>query len=334
MKRMLPALCTLLVVCTALASQESYDQLLKHWDYDHSAPLSVKEGGVQDRGGVKIHDISYSAPVGDRGANIGPNGGTVTPYLVVPDGKGPFPSVIYGHWCQGGSDKLNRNEFLDEAVVLAKSGVISLLTDHVIARPGYVRSTDPLSPQLVDTLVQQVINMRRGIDLLSARKDIDPTRIAYAGHSCNGEVGGFLSGIEKSRLKAVVVMAGPLSDEVNLKTKAFQDYRVQAGPEKFDAFVAKYRWTDPALYVSHSDGIPKLLQFATKEDMLNPELAKQYLPFVAEPKTFKVYDAPHALNAEATKDRIGFLVQQLGIKPPDAQAVAGIPALVQPPAQK
>lgn len=314
----------------AFGQQESYDQLLKHWDYDRSAPLKIKEAGVQDRGGIKVHDISYSAPAGDRAASIGPNGSTVTAYLVVPPGKGPFPAVVYGHWCMPGSDKLNRNEFLDEAVVLAKSGVISLLTDHVIARPGFVRDATPLNTQQIDVLAQQVINMRRGIDLLTSRKDVDAKRIAYAGHSCNGEVGGFLSGIENKRLKAVVVMAGPLSDEVNIKTKAYQDYRQRVGTEKFDAFVAKYRWTDPALYESHSEGIPKLLQFATKEDMLTPEFARQYLPYLSEPKTLKSYEAEHALNAEATKDRILFLAQQLKVKPPSEEAVAGIPVLVQP----
>lgn len=314
----------------AFAQQESYEQLLKHWDYDRSAPLAVKEAGVQDRGGIKVRDISYAAPAGDRAASIGPNGSTVTAYLVVPPGKGPFPAVVYGHWCMPGSEQMNRTEFLEEAVVLARAGVISLLTDHVIARPGFVQDKTPLNTQQIDVLVQQIVNTRRGIDLLVARKDVDPKRIAYAGHSCNGEVGGFLSGMDK-RLKAVVVMAGPLSDEVNIKSKAYQDYRQKIGPEKFDAFIARFTWTDPGKYVSHSEGIPKLLQFATDEPMLNPETTRQYLPYVSEPRTLNFYDAPHALNAEATRDRIGFLTQQLGVKTPGEKAIAAIPALVQPP---
>ena len=320
----------LLATTTAIA-QESYDQLLKHWDYDRSTPLAVQETGVQDRGGIKIHDITYAAPAGERAASIGPNGSLVNAYLVVPPGKGPFPAVIYGHWCMQGSAQLNRTEFLEEATVLARSGVISLLPDHVIARPGFVADKTPLNAQQIDVLVQQIVNTRRGIDLLMARKDVDPKRIAYAGHSCNGEVGGFLSGMESKRLKAVVVMAGPLSDEANIKSKMYQDYRKNIGPEKFDAFVAKYAWTDPGKYVSHSEGVPKLLQFATDEPMMSPEITKQYLPYVSEPRTVKFYEAPHALNAEATRDRIAFLAQQLEVKPPDPKAVAAIPALVQPP---
>jgi len=320
----------LLLASAAFAQQESYDQLLRHWDCDTKAPLAIQQSGVQERDGIKIHDLSYAVPTGDRAASLGPNGGRVTAYLVVPPGKGPFPAVIYGHWCMPGSEKLNRTEFLDEALVLARSGVIALLPDHVIARPGFVEDKTPLNTQQIDVLVQQVTNMRRGADLLLARKDVDAKRLAYAGHSCNAEVGGFLSGIDK-RFRAVVIMAGPLSDEVNMKSPAYQTYRQKIGPEKFDAFVAKYSWTDPGKYVSHSAGTPKLLQFATDEPYLNAERAKEYLPYVSEPKTLKIYDAPHALNAEATRDRLQFLAAQLGVSAPDAKAVASIPPLVQPP---
>lgn len=320
----------LLLSVSLTLAQESYDQLLRHWDYDTKAPLAIQESGVQDRGGIKVHDLSYAVPTGDRATSLGPNGGRVTAYVIVPPGKGPFAAVIYGHWCMPGSEQLNRTEFLEEAVVLARSGVVALLPDHVIARPGFVASKEPLNTQQIDVLVQQVINLRRGADLLLARKDVDAKRLAYAGHSCNAEVGGFLSGIDK-RFKAVVIMAGPLSDEVTIKSPMYQAYRQKTGPEKFDAFVAKYSWTDPGKYVSHSAGTPKLLQFATDEPFLGPEQAKQYLPYVSEPKTMKIYEAPHALNAEATRDRLQFLAAQLGVKVPDAKAVAAIPPLVQPP---
>ena len=52
---------------------------------------------------------------------------------------------------------------------------------------------------------------------------------------------------------------------------------------------------------------------------------------VSEPKQLKIYDAPHALNAEATRDRIAFLSEQLSFKLPNAKAVSAIPVLVQPP---
>jgi dienelactone hydrolase len=229
-----------------------------------------------------------------------------------------------------GSEKKNRTEFLDEAVVLSHSGVISLLPDHVTVRPGFKEDHTPLSESQVAVEVQQNINIRRGVDLLLTRKDVDPKRIAYVGHSCDATTGGFLSGIEK-RLKAIVIMAGGLSDKVDMESKEFKDYRQQVGPQKFDAFIAKFAWTDPAEYVSHAAPAAVFLQYATDEPFLNPERAKRYSEVVSEPKKFKLYKAPHALNAEATRDRVSFLARELSFKPPDAKAVAAIPVLIQPP---
>jgi dienelactone hydrolase len=325
--------CLVLLLLAPSFAQESYDQLLHHWDYDKSAPLNMKQVGVEDHAGIKVYDITYSSPVADRNAAIGPNGGIVAAYMVVPRGKGPFPAVIYGHWCMPGSDKKNRAEFLAEALVLARSGVISLLPDHVTVRPGFpapTKDTPPLDERQFGIGVQQIVNLRRGADLLLARKDVDPARLAYVGHSCGADAGGYLSGIDK-RFKALVIMAGSLSDEVDLKTKMFQDFRQQIGAERFDAFMAQHTWTDAGKYVSHAAPAFVFLQYATNEPFLNSDIAKQYSKVVSEPKKLKIYEAEHALNAEATRDRVAFLAEQLSFQPPNAKAVAGIPVLVQPP---
>ena len=52
---------------------------------------------------------------------------------------------------------------------------------------------------------------------------------------------------------------------------------------------------------------------------------------MSEPKQFKLYDARHALNAEARRDRIAFLSGQLKLKPLDPALIASIPDLPQPP---
>jgi hypothetical protein len=152
----------LLLLLSAASPQESSDQLRHHWDYDKSAPLNVKQRGAQVRDTIQVLDISYDSPVADRGASVGRNGGVVTAYLIVPPGRGPFPAVIYGHWCMPGSEKENRTEFLEEAIVLAHSGVVSLLPDHVIVHPGFVPDKTPLNGQQIDVEVQQDVNLRRG----------------------------------------------------------------------------------------------------------------------------------------------------------------------------
>lgn len=311
---------TVLFSASSLLAQDA--ELVHHFDYDQRAPLGIKEIGVERRGNVRVQDLTYSSP----------RGGVVPAYLVVPQGKGPFAAVIWGHWYWGNSPMRNRKEFLDEAVALAQAGVVSLLTDGPIARPGHKANDEPLNEQEVTDLVQQVTDMRRGVDLLLARKDVDPKRIAYVGHSYNAVVGAILSGVER-RFKAFVLMAATMSDEVTMKTPEYQQYRQKVGPEKLDAYTAKYSWTDQGKYVSHAAPAVVFLQYGSQETFLTPERARLYAAVVSEPKRFELYDAPHALNAAARRDRIAFLTEQLKLKPLPAATIAGIPDLYQPPTE-
>jgi cephalosporin-C deacetylase-like acetyl esterase len=295
--------------------------LLRHFEYDATVALDVKEASVERRGVVTVHDITYASP----------KGGRVPAYLVVPAGKGPFAAIIWGHWYWENSPMRNRKEFLEEAVTLAGSGVVSLLTDGPVARPGHVENREPLNEQQAHDLVQQIVDMRRGVDLLLARKDVDSKRIGYVGHSYNASVGGFLSGIDR-RFKAFVLMAGGLADEVDMKTKEYEQYRQKIGPERFDAFVSKYSWLDAGKFVSHAAPAFVFLQYATQEDFLTPAVARQYAAIVSQPNRLKIYDAPHSLNAEARRDRVAFLSEQLKFKPLSAEQLARVPELYQPPA--
>jgi dienelactone hydrolase len=229
-----------------------------------------------------------------------------------------------------GSEKKNRTEFLDEAVLLARAGVISLLVDDVTVHPGFVEDKSPLNEQQVAVDVQQDINLRRGADLLLARDDVDPKRLAYVGHSCGAFAGAYLSGSDR-RFKAFVLMAGGWPDDLFRKSPGYAEYRQKIGAEKLDAFQAKYSWTDTGKYVPHAAPAAVFLQFASDEPFVTQEMDKDYFVVVSEPKQMKIYTAQHALNPEATRDRIAFLAEQLSFKPPDPKAVAAIPALVQPP---
>jgi dienelactone hydrolase len=293
------------------------------FDYDQKAPLDVQEAGVENRGDVAIQDISYASP----------KGGRVPAYLVVPAGRGPFAAVLWGHWYWANSEFFNRKEFLDEAVALAQAGVVSLLTTGPGARPGHVQERTPLSEQQVTDRIQAIVDMGRGADLLLARRDVDPQRLAFVGHSYNAEVGAYLSGLDK-RFKAFVLMAGSMSDQVDLATEEYKQYRLKVGPAKFDAFMAKYNWLDPGKFVSHAAPAVVFLQYATKEEFATPERTRQYAAIVSEPKRFQLYDAPHALNAEARRDRITFLTEQLKLNPLSPAVIAAIPDLPQPPPPK
>jgi len=119
---------------------------LKRFDYDRSAPLDIKSVSVEKRGNASVQDISFASP----------KGGRVPAFLVVPEGKGPFAAILWGHWYWSNSPMRNRKEFLDEAAVLARSGVVSLLTDGPVARPGHVENNAPLNEDQITDLIQAI----------------------------------------------------------------------------------------------------------------------------------------------------------------------------------
>jgi dienelactone hydrolase len=316
--RLVSAIAILLPAAAVSFGQDA--DLTRHFDYDQKAPLNLKQIGVQRRANATVYDITYDSP----------KGGLVPAYLVVPKGRGPFAAVVWGHWYWQNSSMRNRREFLDEAIALAPAGVISLLTDGPIARAGHVDIKDPLDERNATEFLQQVIDMRRGVDLLLARHDVDPKRIAFVGHSYNAGIGALLAGLDR-RFKAFVLMAGSTSDEISQNTKDFQEFRQKMGPEKVDAFIAKYNYLDQGKFVAHAAPAVVLLQYGAREKFLNAERARLYAAVVSEPKQLKIYDAEHALNAETRHGRLQFLVEQLKLKPVPDAVIAAIPNLYQPP---
>jgi dienelactone hydrolase len=312
----------ILLISAPTLSRAQDPDLVRHFDYDRHAPLNLKQIAVQHREHANVYDITYDSP----------KGGVVPAYLVVPKGRGPFAAVIWGHWYWDNSSMRNRKQFLDEAIVLAQAGVVSLLPDGPVARPGHVVSQDPLDERVATDFLQQVIDMRRGVDVLLARRDVDPKRIAFVGHSYNAGIGALLSGLDR-RFKAFVLMAGSMSDEISQNTAAFQEFRQKVGPAKLDAFVAKYYYLDQGKFVSQAAPAVVFLQFSNQEASMTPELERRHAAVVSEPKQVKFYDAPHALNVEARRDRIQFLTEQLKLRPLPASAIASIPNLYQPPDQ-
>jgi cephalosporin-C deacetylase-like acetyl esterase len=110
-----------------VATHENADLLdfAKRFDYDQALPLTIDQSSSTHRDGVTVADITYAGADGER----------VPAYIVSPEGGGSLAAVLWGHWMMPGSAYMNRTEFLEEAVSLAKSGVLSLLIDAPMVRP-------------------------------------------------------------------------------------------------------------------------------------------------------------------------------------------------------
>lgn len=305
-------------------SDGQFENLVHQFDYDRKSPLDIREEHREERGGASIVEMSYTSP-----------GGRVPAFLVIPAGHGPFAAVLFGHWMMPGSPFRNKKEFLDEALLLAHSGAASLLTDTPLVRPGFVEEKEGLRAQAqsAEASRQQVIDFRRGVDLLIARSDVDPNRIAFVGHSYNAHVGGILSAVEK-RIGTFVLMAGVFSDEEfvfeskNPDLKAFRD---RIGEKPLREFFQKYAFDEARHFVGRSAPASIFLQFGADDSGIPEAFARHYYDLFGEPKRIAFYEAGHALNSKARIDRVQWLAERLKLSPVDAETIARVPDIKQMP---
>jgi dienelactone hydrolase len=296
---------------------EDSAEYAKHFNYERSAPLKVEQAGSQQRGHVTVEDLSYAGAEGQR----------VPAYLVIPAGKGPFAAILWGHWMMPASPYMNRKEFLDEAVALAPSGVVSLLIDAPMVRAGAKNQDNAES--YVKSFQQDVIDLRRGLDLLLAREDVDGNRVAYVGHSFHAGTGGVLAGVD-SRPQAFVLMAGNMDASRILVSQAREavEVRQQMGEAALKQFLAATPWMNPASYLGQGrKHAPLFLQFGTHDAYMTKEDCEEYASVVSPPKEVKFYDTDHELNAGARHDRVEWLQKQLGLEKVDWKAIESVPEI-------
>ena len=102
------------------------------FDYDHTVPFAIQVLGVEHRGDVQVEDISFRTLLGGRTAA----------YRVVPPGKDRTAGALFVHWYNPESMTSNRTQFLNEAVELAKRGLVSLLVATPWSNPKFYPDRD------------------------------------------------------------------------------------------------------------------------------------------------------------------------------------------------
>jgi pimeloyl-ACP methyl ester carboxylesterase len=261
-------------------------------------PLDVREAATEMRGDVRVVDLSYASP----------RGGRVPAWLVLPAGSERHPAALFVHPGQG-----DRSTFLDEAVELARRGVAGLLVGAPSTRAEYQDSPRFFDGQAERAeWTQLIVDVRRGLDLLAARAEIDPQRLAYVGHSLGATAGGVLAGVEH-RPRAWVLMAGLPSysqrhEFSHPRTLAALDRLVT--PDEQRAYAEALEPIDAVHYLRDARGA-FLLQFARRDEFIAPRDAALYTRATPEPKTVLWYDTDHFFNAQARRDRDAWLLRAL-----------------------
>jgi dienelactone hydrolase len=275
------------------------------FDYNSEQPLDIVDKVIEETPDAVIHDITYASP----------KGGRVPAYLVVPKSKGPFAAVLFGHYGLG-----LRSEFIPEAKLYAKAGAVSLIPDYPWDRPEPWRKTVlhfDKPEQDRDVYIQAVVDLRRGIDLLQTRSDVDSKRLAYVGHSYGAQWGSILSAVDK-RMKATVLMAG-VAEGADLALRSndpdLVEMRKNAPPGLVEKYVQGTSDLDAIRFVRHSAPVALLMQFANYERYFDKASEQHYIDAAGDPKQVLRYDTGHELNdPQVLRDRYEWLAKQIGLR--------------------
>jgi dienelactone hydrolase len=301
-----------LVLVAALAPAQTGNQpatdlqaVTRLFDYDTKQPLDLHDKVIENFDGGTLHDITYASP----------KGGPVGAYLVVPNGKGQFAAVLFGHWGNG-----TRAEFIPEAKLYARAGAVSLIPDYPWDRPQpWHKTPDHFDKPELDREIeiQAVVDLRRGIDFLLARPDVDPKRLAYVGHSYGAQWGSILSAVDK-RMKTSVLMAG-VAEMADILLRSddpgMVDFRKNQPAGQLEKYAQVTGDIDAIHFVGRASPIPLLLQFATYEQYFDKTSMQHYVVAASDPKKVLYYDTGHDLNdPQALEDRYDWLVNYINLR--------------------
>jgi len=257
-------------------------------------------------------------------AFAGPRGGQINLLLVEPKlANPPFAAVLFQH---GGGQSMTN--YLSEALLLAQSGVVSMLADAPARGAGV--NSELNQTALEDSQRFQadvVVSLRMALDHLLRQKGVDARRAAFVGHSYGAVAGGALAGVEP-RFRTFIFLGGIVSEADHIrddKSPYWQAMRDRMTPEDFAKTIEAIRVTDPANYLPLAKA-PVLVQCARFDTPANLAGCLKVHELAGGPKRLTRYDDDHHFTSwEAARDRMMWLADHLALKGVGKRLPPGMP---------
>ena len=225
--------------------------------------------------------------------------------LFQPEGEGPYAAILYVHWYEPESGDSNRSQFEEEAKEMTSSGAVCLLVETLWSDPDFfIKRTQEDD---VRNSVEEVVNLRRAMDLLLSQPKVDSERFAYVGHDFGGMYGVLAGSLDQRPTHFVVMAATPRFPDWYL-------YLPKLEGEAREVFIRQMSEMDPIAHISNLSPASIFFQFAMDDPHVAGERAEEFSAAAREPKETKWYQAGHGLNKEATLDRIAWLREKLMLK--------------------
>jgi dienelactone hydrolase len=271
-------------------SEAQFGVARQFYDYDATLPLNLRRVQTFDDERSTFEKLVFDAPGHDR----------VPGYLALPkSGRAPYPCVLLVHGMNDSKDywwdhrvapgltrRLLDAGFAIYAIDLRYHGERAATLDYMA--PMYLTYEDSLFVTSRNMLIQSTIDLRRALDVLRGRSDIDTSRLAAAGVSMGAMVSICLAALEPG-LRAIACASTPS--------------HLQPLPIDHYSFAVR-------------TGQPVLLMGGTQDWHTSPEDTRVLLNlFPNADRRMTVYEGGHSLPEEWTAEAADWLTARLRAGP-------------------
>ena len=284
---------------------------LDFYKYDRALPLNATLTPLDSDNYWTRQSLTYDSAHDQK----------VTAILALPKNyAAPYPAVILVHGSGGHKDT---SYIKAMSADLCGKGYATLSIDTQYhggrARPG--RSGEihmPDSYAMRDAWVQSVIDVRRAVDYLQSRQDMDASKIGYLGFSQGAMLGSVVVGVEE-RVSAfcLAVPGGGFTDivrHIDQYPVLKAHWPIQTTPDIMARIEDITNVTDPIHYIGRIGPRALLIIVAKYDEIIPPEASTALIQAARadEATQVKRWSSGHVLNPTAIFDVRTFFMAHFG----------------------
>ncbi len=246
-----------------------------YYNYDPQLPLEDSTRLVKDTSDYSLYAVSYYSTHNERVRgllSIPKDKADPSPVIILLHGLGDSKTVDY---IEAGHDLMIQRHYAVLRIDIANHGVRDHRIDHPFDLMGAFRY------KTREEFAQTVFDLRRSVDYLLTRPEIDHDRIAYYGISLGGMIGTVFCAVEPRIKVPVIALAGG-------------NFNLMYGQSMISDEVLNYlSIIDPINFVDKISPRPLLLLNADQDEVIPPMMTKLLYRRAQDPKSIIWYPSTH-----------------------------------------
>lgn len=259
-------------------------------------PLNAHEEVIENKSGYLIIKVYFDSVNGER----------VPGLLLLPKRREKVPCIIFLHGYGGSKDDVR-----GAAEFVSGEGYAIMAIDAEYHGERKEAGKELYSPNITDSIrgiIQTVIDLRRAVDYLETRPEIDVDRIGYVGGSMGGILGAIFIGVEPRIKAAALIVAG---GNMSLMIRESQHYTMPAIREylrregiSYEDLQKMLDPIDPINFIGYFAPRPVVFHLGKFDKIVPAEAGRQLYEKAGEPKQIYWYDAGHNVPLDLVLARI------------------------------